>query len=89
MGLWSFDKIAHVSHDANMLEILFEPVPYRDYVLDPRDETKLERSQPLEETKKVSFGNRQLIVSSTLNAEQEKMLLELLAKNLDLFEGPF
>src|ERR1044072_2812363 len=79
------EKMAHVTHEDQVLGDPFEPQPHRDYVLDPRDETKLERSQPMEETKKATLGDRQLTISSTLDADQEKMLLELLAKNLDLF----
>jgi hypothetical protein len=54
-----------------------------DFILDPRDETMIDRAQPSGETKRVMFGKKALMIGGTLPVEQEEQLMALLFRNLD------
>ena len=76
---------AHVSH--GLLPLQASPVldVDQDYALDPRDHAVLDRTQPTEVTKKVAIGDRNLLIGSSMQADDEKKLIDLLGRNLDLF----
>ena len=61
-----------------------EPLNH-DFLLDPRDDCRQDRPQPINEIKTINIGERVLKIGGNLDPEEEKKLKKVLADNIDLF----
>src|ERR1044072_7985980 len=56
-----------------------------DFLLDPRDDFRQDRPQPINEIKTINIGEQVLKIRGNLDPEEEKKLKKVLADNIDLF----